>query len=204
VSAPRDGPDDLGHGLATDELSRSYSRALVHFSIDEVACMPFLHLPEFEEAQLLFDERETREILRFFWPGHSPAINALASIDNEIRKLAQGLLVAAIDSSYAMGFVEILFDALRPGRPGFVGLKVMGRKLAARYVAHWWKHTRPQDLQSVRIYESVRRTLAANFKPVIDILLAEHSAAKAAAAFAQLRQRPLRIETLQGDRAYWS
>jgi len=166
--------------------------------------MPSIHLPEFDESQLLFDERETREILRFFWPERSPDINALSPVDNEIRKLAQGLLVAAIDSSYAMGFVHILFDVLRNGRPGFAGLKTMGRKLAAKYVAHWWKHTRPEDLHAVQIYEAVRKALAANFKPVIQILLAERSSAKAAAALAQLRRRPLCIEVLQGDRSYWS
>jgi hypothetical protein len=166
--------------------------------------MPSIHLPELEASQLLFDERETREILRFFWPSRTRDINTMATVDDEVRKFGQGLLIAAIDSSYAMGFVHILFDVLRNGRPGFAGLKSMGRKLATRYVAHWWKYTRPNDLMSVQIYENVRSTLELNFKSVIQLLLAEHSAAKAAAVFAQLRRTPLHIHALSGDRSYWS
>lgn len=131
-------------------------------------------------------------------------MNGLPTIDDEFRKLAQGLLIVAIDSSFAMGFVHILVDVLRNGgRPGFPGLRRMGSKLAMKYVAHWWKHTTAQDLQEAKIYETVRRVLAGNFKPVIDIQLAERSSAKAAAAFAQLRRRSVRIEALQGDRSYW-
>jgi len=128
----------------------------------------------------------------------------MATVDGEVRKFGQGLLIAAIDSSYAMGFVHILFDVLRNGRPGFAGLKTMGRKLAARYVAHWWKHTRPDDLMHVQIYEAVRGKLADNFVSVIAILLAERSSAKAAAAFAQARRVPLYVSPLQSDCSYWS
>lgn len=166
--------------------------------------MPSIHLPELEASQLLFDERETREILRFFWPGRTKEINTLSTIDDEVRKFAQGLLIAAIDSSYAMGFVHILFDVLRNGRPGFAGLKTMGRKLATRYVSHWWKQTRPNDLMNVQIYEAVRGKLADNFVSVIAILLAERSSAKAAAAFAQAQRVPLYVSSLQSDRSYWS
>jgi hypothetical protein len=166
--------------------------------------MPSIHLPELEASQLLFDERETREILRFFWPSRTRDINTMATVDDEVRKFGQGLLIAAIDSSYAMGFVHILFDVLRNGRPGFAGLKSMGRKLATRYVAHWWKYTRPNDLMSVQIYEAVRGKLADNFVSVIAILMAERSSAKAAAAFAQARRVPLYVSPLQGDCSYWS
>lgn len=167
--------------------------------------MPSIHLPELDASQLLFDERETREILRFFWPGRTKEINSLSTIDDEVRKFAQGLLIAAIDSSYAMGLVHILFDVLRNGRPGFAGLKTMGRKLATRYVSHWWKHTRPNDLMNVQIYETVRAAIERNFKSVMGLLVAERSVAKAAAAFAQLRRVPLHVHALlAGDRSYWS
>jgi hypothetical protein len=163
-----------------------------------------IHLPELEASDLVFDEGETRAILRFFWPGLSQRINGLPSIDDEFRKLAQGLLIVAIDSSFAMGFVHILFDVLRHGgKPGFPGLRSMAKKLARKYVPHWWKHTRPQDLDAVRIYESVRRAIALNFKAVIDIMLAEHTSANAGAILARAYQMPLRIPSM-GDRSYWA
>jgi hypothetical protein len=166
--------------------------------------MPSIYLPELDASQLLFDEGETRAILRFFRPGLIPKINTFAPVDDEARKLAQALLMAAIDSSYAMGYVQILFDVVSRGRPGFPGLQAMGRKLAMRYAAHWWKYTRREDLMNVRIYMTVRDRLELNFKSVIDLLVAERSAAKAAATFAQLRRVPLQVHALQtGDRSYW-
>ena len=166
--------------------------------------MPSIRLPEFAEPDLLFDERETRQILQFFWPEHIVPINAL-TIENGIRNFAQGLLVAAIDSSYAMGFVQILFDVVVRGRPGFNGLKAMGSKLARRYVAHWWRHTRRQDLENIRIYESVRVTLRNNFQPVIQELIQHAALTPAAAAlYAKLRRVPILIPPLLADRSYWA
>jgi hypothetical protein len=113
--------------------------------------------------------------------------------------------MAAIDSSYAMGYVQILFEVVARGRPGFPGLQAMARKLAMRYAAHWWKHARREDLMNVRIYETVRATIEGNFKLVIGLLVAERSAAKAAAAFTQSRRVPLQVHALPaGDRSYWS
>jgi hypothetical protein len=167
--------------------------------------MPSIHLPELEASQLVFDDRETRAILRFFWPVHSQKINELPSMDDDFRKLAQGLLIVAIDSSFAMGFIDILFDVLRGGgQPGFPGLRSMGKKLARKYIAHWWKHTRPQDLEAVRIYDSVREAIALNFRTVIALMLAEHTSTNIGAAFAEARRRPLHTQSLQRDRSYWS
>lgn len=168
--------------------------------------MPSIHLPELDASQLLFDESETRAILRFFRPGLIPKINTFTPVDDEVRKLSQALLMVAIESSYAMGYVDILFAVVGGGgRPGFPGLQAMGRKLAMRYAAHWWKHTRQKDLMNVRIYDTVRRTIERNFASVIELLVAERSAARAAAALAQLRRIPLQVHApLAGDRAYWS
>jgi hypothetical protein len=166
--------------------------------------MPSIRLPEFSDADLLFDESQTRRILQFFWPTHVVDIIAL-SIDNDVRKLAQGLLVAAIDSSYAMGYVNILFDVVAHGRPGFSGLQAMGRKLAQKYVAHWWQHTRPKDLEDVKIYETVRSTLALHFRLVLEELIrGTGSSAEAAATLARLRRIPLLVPALGGSQSYWS
>lgn len=169
--------------------------------------MPSIYLPELDASQLLFDEGETRAILRFVRPGLTYDINTFSPVDDEVRKLAQALLMVAIESSYAMGYIGILFAVVSGGgrRLGFPGLQAMGRKLATRYAAHWWKHTRREDLTNVRIYETVRRTIEMNFKSVINLLVAERSAAKAAAALAQLRQVPVHVPVPPAcDRSYWS
>jgi hypothetical protein len=169
--------------------------------------MPSIYPPELDASQLLFDEGETRAILRFIRPIRTYESNTFTPVDDEVRKLAQALLMVAIESSYAMGYIDILFAVVSGGgrRSGFPGLQTMGRKLATRYAAHWWKHTRREDLTNIRIYEAVRRTIERNFASIIDLLVAERSAAKAAAALAQLRRVPLHVPVSQAcDRSYWS
>jgi len=45
-----------------------------------------------QDADLVFDEKETKGILCFFWPHESVAIDRLA-ITNDVRRYAQGLLI---------------------------------------------------------------------------------------------------------------
>jgi hypothetical protein len=123
--------------------------------------------PAIGEADLVFNEAETRQILVFFWPNVSAEIDAV-TINDVARRFAQELLISAIDASYAMGFVDVLFNVLsKPHK----GLKSLGQKLARRYVQHWWRHTKPKDLQDVQIYESVRRTIALNFATKMNLFL---------------------------------
>ena len=129
--------------------------------------------PTIDNSQLIFDEAETREILVFFWPSLSSRLNE-AEMTSEFRSFAQSLLIAAIDGSYAMGFMDILLTSVANPRGG---LKKLGKKLARRYLQHWWKHTSPKDLEDVKIYESVRATVARNFGRVIVLMLSENGAA---------------------------
>lgn len=57
--------------------------------------------PPVADAQLLFDDVETRDILRFFWPHHAARIAGL-TLTNDVRRFAQTILIAAIDASYIM------------------------------------------------------------------------------------------------------
>jgi hypothetical protein len=68
----------------------------------------WIGLREFLPSELLFDERETRDILKFFFPMNFPAIDATVMTD-AIRGFAQGLLIEAIDATAALGWVEVLF-----------------------------------------------------------------------------------------------
>ena len=123
--------------------------------------------PDISEADLLFDESETRLIFKFFWPSRAEKIEAL-EMSNHRRMFAQQLLIVGIDSTYALGFIESVMKLYLQPRAGFKGLVVMGRKLAQRYVRHWWKHATQADLENPKIAEAVRAQIAANFRVSID------------------------------------
>lgn len=56
-------------------------------------------VPDIADHQLVFNEAETRQILKFFWPQYVRQIDTL-TITNDARRLAQTALIAAIDGSY--------------------------------------------------------------------------------------------------------
>lgn len=117
-------------------------------------------VPNFLDSELVYDDKETRQILKFFWPARSADINNL-KIDNGSRRLAQSALLAAIDGSYAMGFIQVLGETIvRTGSR----IKPLAKKPARNFVRHWWKHTRQRDLEDVKIYDSVRNSIAQNLK----------------------------------------
>ena len=92
--------------------------------------------PDFADADLVLDEGDTRGVLAFFWPSRVDAIAKLP-VNNEARRFAQRILVAAIDASYAMGYMESLLQTVAmPSK----GLAKTGRKLAERFAKHWVKH----------------------------------------------------------------
>jgi len=135
--------------------------------------------PDIPDGQLVFDESETRDILAFFWPVKSLQIKAMA-IDNDTRRFAQMLLVAAIDASYAMGFVEALFKAtFWPSK----NLTSLGKKLARNFVKHWWKHATQKDLMEAKIYETVRRQVSNQYRSQFELRLEGIASAKPPRAF---------------------
>lgn len=124
-----------------------------------------ISIPDINDADLVFSEAETRQILKFFWP-HATGIDGM-SIDNEVRRFGQAILIAAVEASYAMGFVKTLFQAtVRPGS----NIKSLVKKLAKGFGKHWWKHTKQRDLQDAKIYESVRLTIALKLKHQLGML----------------------------------
>ena len=125
-----------------------------------------ISVPDISDDELVFDENETRRILKFFWPHLAHSIDDLA-IDNEARRLAQTMLMAAIEGSHAIGYIQALGETIvRPGS----GMKPLARKLAIRFARHWWSHTQRRDLENVRIYDSVRGTIAQHLRRRIDLL----------------------------------
>lgn len=127
-----------------------------------------ISVPDFSDGELLYSENETRLILKFFYPGQAAAIDGM-TIDNEARRLAQTMLVGAVDGSYAIGFIEALVRSLaRPHQK----IRTLTLKLATRFAKHWYRHATQSDLKEARIYYPVRLSIAnalqARFKELLD------------------------------------
>jgi len=89
-------------------------------------------------------------------------------INDNARGFAQGLLVAAIDASYTMGYVQIIFDSfLRSPFDAGKLIKSFGKKAAK----HWFKNAKGVDLMDAKIYEVVRISISNSFRLEIDPML---------------------------------
>ncbi|NMG68687.1 hypothetical protein [Parazoarcus communis] len=117
-------------------------------------------LREFLPSELIFDDRETRDILKFFFPRDFQVIDA-SVITDAVRAFAQGLLIEAIDATAALGWVETLFRST--ANPG-AGVKQILRKLATSSAKRWFKNSKDMDLSSIKISEHVRNQLSRSFR----------------------------------------
>lgn len=122
-----------------------------------------VHLKQFNDDQLILDDQETIEILKFFFRKKHDMIEQM-QVDNDLREFAQGLLIEAVDASYSFGFIDILFRSLLSPRPN---VRKILKKFAKRASKHWFKHATAGDLTQIKIYDRVRERLEANFGPVL-------------------------------------
>ncbi len=120
----------------------------------------FVYLRAFTPEELIFDEEETKEILTFIFPSRASLIQPLV-INDKIREFAQGLLVEAVDASYALGFVAIIFR-FAYFQPGLSAFKFLA-KFIAKASSQWFKHAKATDLATVKIYDRVRDQLQRAF-----------------------------------------
>lgn len=121
-----------------------------------------VHLKQFKSSELIFDNDETFAILRWIFKNNQSAVNAIRTVNYEIRNFAQGLLLEAIDASYKIGFINILYNVfyLKPPTSIRKILIKFGRKAAS----HWFKHVKAKDMSDLKVYEMVRVVLERNFK----------------------------------------
>jgi hypothetical protein len=140
----------------------------------------WLLLRDFTDAELIFDERETKDTLKFFFQADRQQIDAL-QVTNEMRSLAQGLLVEGVDATYAMGWIELTFRWV--AYPGS-GVKQALRKLAVRAARHWFKHLRTESLIDAKIYERVRDQLGRGFRSPFQIIIQAQSQSRGNARLA--------------------
>jgi hypothetical protein len=121
-------------------------------------------LLKFSPDEIKLSQQDAFRILRFFLlePGVLPQ-----QLSAEDRGFAQALLVEAIDRSYDMGFVEILFKSFFMKIPtDFKAIQDMVKEFSKQAAKHWFKHATGADLRDPRIYESVRTSVARNFRTV--------------------------------------
>jgi len=123
----------------------------------------YIHLRKFKTEELIFDEKETIIILKFIFSNRKTLVEGM-TINDRVREFAQGLLIEAVDASYALGFVEALFRAT--ANPG-AGTKKILTKFGKKALKNWFKHATPKDLMQVKIYEIVRKQLEYNFGRVL-------------------------------------
>lgn len=110
---------------------------------------------------------EAWAILRFFWQNHRIQKTEITFSD---INFAQGLLVEAIDASYAMGYVQIIFDNFFAKIPGsFTDIKKMIKKVVQDSTKHWFKSLGKKKLDEATIYITVRDRIALNFRSVMEI-----------------------------------
>lgn len=121
----------------------------------------YKQLRQFTSEELLFNEEETRTVLKFiFNPVDHKLIDSLPMSDY-LRGFAQGLLIEAIDASYAVGYVATIFrNTANPIKGAISILKSFGKKAAK----HWFKHASAHDLQDVKIYDFVRERIVIGFR----------------------------------------
>lgn len=134
-----------------------------------------LSVPAFDDGDLIYDEEETRAIFEFFYPDAPfTAKFATMPIDNTARAYAQTMLVAAIDGSYGMSYVDGLFKALakiisKGKKPSITGLC---KKLAKKFIKIWWHHVKEEaQLEKPKIYDTVRKAVAFQLSTQVQMLI---------------------------------
>ena len=93
-------------------------------------------------------------------------------------------MVAAIDATYAMGFVEALFKSFGTAMPR-KRLALAFAKLAMKGQRHWFRHADIDlgNVKKIKIYESVRARINSDFRFVLHDLEARRNASSAMLAF---------------------
>ncbi len=144
----------------------------------------YKQLREFKPDELLFDEDETRIVLKFIFEPIDYSFIESLTMSDVVRGFAQALLVEAIDASYAVGFVDAIFRSVTNSTKGAIKiLKSFGKKSAK----HWFKHASVNDLQDVRVYDFIRVHIANQFRKPLKILVSTALLDKMPSAFVEYK-----------------
>jgi len=103
----------------------------------------------------------------FFFQQSRQRIDAV-TVTPALRNFAQGLLVEAVDATYALGDVEIILTTFYNQESGVKKALMKAGRKAAR---HWFKHATDRDLHNAKIAEPVRRQLSSAFATTMQMML---------------------------------
>ncbi|NOX77102.1 MAG: hypothetical protein GXP17_10950 [Gammaproteobacteria bacterium] len=137
-------------------------------------------LRQFSAEELLFNEEETRIVLKFiFKPTDHDLIDSLPMTDY-LRGFAQGLLVEAIDASHAIGYVQGLFRSVKnPVKGALKILKTFGKNASQ----NWFKYASVTDLQNAKVYNFVLDFIAQRFRENLRLFLTKNELDEKPGAF---------------------
>lgn len=154
-----------------------------------------IQLKTFRADELILDDAETKEVLKFFFPSEGTSIDS-TPMTVELKSFAQGLLVTAVDATYAMGWVELTFRwAAKPTS----GIKKALQKLAKKGAKYWFKHLKNnQSLGDIEIYETVRIQLSRSFRSPFQILLLAKASTSANKVFTAALSTKLQAASNRG------
>jgi len=123
-------------------------------------------LKHFRKEEILISRDDARTILLFFF-GLATEVPPSDQLTDDDIAFAQALFLEAIDESYAMGYVQAIFEAFY-GKPpaSFDNVKDMIKDFVKAAAKHWFTHARGEDFAHPKIYESIRSTIAVKFKSI--------------------------------------
>ncbi len=140
----------------------------------------YKQLRQFEAEELLFDEEETRIVLKFIFEPEDYSLIESLTVNDTIKGFAQGLLIEAIDASYAIGFIDAIFrSTTNPTKGAIKILKSFGRKAAS----NWFKNASVNDLQNVKVYDFIRVYIANQFRKPLKVIVSTALLEKPLGAF---------------------
>ena len=121
-------------------------------------------LKQFNSSEIRLSREEALRVLRYFF-GASVNISPSDLTPQDVA-FAQGLLVEAIDASYAMGYVHVVYDAFYAKIPANLEIGDLLKDVAKGAAKNWFRHATQKDLMTAEIYDNVRVTVAGNFRSV--------------------------------------
>jgi len=123
-------------------------------------------LRRFSPEELVLSASDALAVLRFFWPNEA---NNLGSVTDADRGFAQALLVEAVDASCTMGVAESIYKKFLMKVPtSFKEIAKSAARIALEAIKNrWLKRCGSITAADVKIYESVRATLARSFRAVL-------------------------------------
>ena len=119
-------------------------------------------LRHFEQDEIIVSADDANLILRYFFGEEVPPAGQLT---NEDVGFAQALFLEAIDKSYAMGYVHIIFDCFYMKVAGsFDDVKDLAKDFTKKAGKRWFDHATGKDLGKPEIYNNVFAQMKASFR----------------------------------------